>query len=264
MGHSLTLIQAEFRKTYFTLRSYTVQLVADQVFLIFTFLLVTGILELVTSGNYSKDEQLASLTGFLVWRVAAGIMAEVTTSVANDAQWGTLEQLHLGNNHLWTILTARGITQLFYYSLRVLLVAIIMILLLDLPFHFIPGSLVIYALTFISPFGLTLALVGLHLVYKNISTLIGALATILLFLTGCMSPLQGVPILFEVSRFLPLSIGVDLFRQMVVDGQSLLEVVSSVEFLGLLVNSLVYLMGGVLVLNWARKKAFTNGSLAHY
>ncbi len=264
MGHSLTLIQAEFRKTTFLLRSYGVQLVADQVFLIFTFLLVTGILELVTSGNYSKDEQLASLTGFLIWRVAAGIMADVTTSVANDAQWGTLEQLHLGKSHLWMILAARGVTQLFYYSLRVLLVAVIMILFLGLPIRFTPGSLVIYGLTCVSPFGLTLALVGLHLVYKNISTLIGAFATILLFLTGCMSPLQGIPVLFEVSRFLPLSIGVDLFRQMVVDEQSLVAVVSSVEFLGLLVNSFVYLLVGILVLNWARKKAFAAGSLAHY
>lgn len=264
MGHSISLIQAEFRKTYFTLKSYGVQLIADQVFLIFTFLLVTGILGVVTGGTYSKDEQLASLTGFLIWRVAAGIMSEVTMSVANDAQWGTLEQLHLGINHLRTILTARGITQLFYYSLRVLLVAVIMILLLDLPIHFMPGSLIIYLLTFISPFGLTLALVGLHLVYKNVSTLIGALATILLFLTGCMSPLQGIPILFEVSRFLPLSIGVDLFRQMVVDGQSLAAVVAGTAFLGLLANSLFYLVSGILVLNWARKKAFADGSLSHY
>ena len=264
MQYALLLVQAEFRRIYFTLKSYFVQLIADQVLFILIFLFVTGAFTVVTDGNYGHSEQLASLAGFLIWRVGAGIAENSSRSIATDARWGTLEQVYLGRSSIGTILVARAIVYLVYYTIRVLIMAAIILFLLQIPIPFARGGLLVYLLTFVSMFGLTLILVGFQLVYKNIDAMAYTLSTIMLFLTGALSSMKGVPILFEVSRFLPLSIGIDLYRDMLVDGVGLTAVVNSPQFLWLLLNSAFYLAIGIIVLHWAHNRVLQDGSLAHY
>ena len=119
-------------------------------------------------------------------------------------------------------------------------------------------------MTLISAFGLAYLLTGLHLVYKNVASITMPLATALLFLTGAIVPLAGLPVFFTVSRFLPLAIGIDLLREIVVNDVPLMTAVTTPAFIGLLLNSAAYLAFGLLTLHWATRKARINGVLAHY
>jgi ABC-2 type transport system permease protein len=264
VGYSLGLVQVELRKKLQMLRAYYVELVADQIVFILGFLILTGIFELVTDGKYSQEAQLASLVGYLTWRVAGGCMRETTGSIAQDAKWGTLEQVWLSGNAPALILFARSAVLLIFYTVRVLVIGLIVILLLRIPIHFLPGAILIYVLTLGSAFGLAFAIAGLHLVYKNVDAITFALASTLLFLTGAVSPLDGVPVLYPLSRVLPLSIGIDLLRMMLVQGVSLTELLATREFYYLLANLAAYLGAGLLILRWAQRRVLADGSLGHY
>jgi len=264
MKQTLFLIQVEWQKKWQIARSYWISLLADQLFFILGFLIVAGLFDLVAAGNFDRWARLSALIGYLTWRVAGGCMVEIGASIAVDAQYGVLEQVWLSHVSPGRILFARSVALILFYSLRVLLMAVIIMPLLHIPLPIRPGVLGLYLLTLIGVIGLAFALAGLHLVYKNIDPIVMPLATILLFLTGALSSLEGIPILYPLSRFLPLSIGIDLMRSLLVAGHPLSQLITEPAFYGLLLNSAVYLFVGLAILSWAHIKARTEGSLAHY
>lgn len=258
------LFRAELIKKWHFSRSYWLALVSDQVFFILGFLLIAGLFDLVTGGSFDGWARLSALIGYLTWRVAGGCMAETALTISSDAQYGTLEQVWLSTIHPAFILLARGLVLIIYYSVRVLIMALILMPLLKIPLPLAPGTTVIYLITLAGAFGLAFAVSGLHLVYQNVSPIMMPLATVLLFFSGAMVSLEGIPVFYELSRFLPLSTGIDLMRQMMVNGSSLFAIVQTKEFAWLLVNTAVYLLFGLVILYWAQGKARKNGLLAHY
>ena len=258
------LFWIELRKLVKIAQSYVVEVVADQLFFITGFLILTGIFELATAGSYEKSAQLSSLIGYLTWRVAGGVMMEIVDSLAEDAQWGTLEQVWLSGRDYGLLLLTRGAVAILYYTVRVLVMAVVILLLLRIPVSFVWGAGIIYLLTLSSMLGLALIIASLHLVYKNVEAIAYPLATMLLFLTGALSSVEGIPLLFEVSRVLPLSLGIDLLREMVVGERPFVEVVGTAGFAGLLLNTAVYMGCGWLAFRWAKQRTLVDGSLAHY
>ena len=268
MAMLLKLTWLELRKLLLFGRTYLVQYIADLLFFVVGFLVMAGLFNLATQGAYDGVAQLSSLIGYLVWRVAAGIMRDVVDSVSYDAQWGVLEQIWLSGFHPLSLLLARTAALTLFLTVRAAVIAIFIVPILqiplDVPLQNLPGALLIYLLTLGGPFGVALILTGLQLVYKNIQALAFPLATVLLFLTGALSPLSGIPVLYEVSRFLPLAIGIDLLREGLVQGISFTSLLTQPSFLGLLLNTAVYLGIGCLVILWAKGKVLEQGSLAHY
>lgn len=268
MVYTLNLVRTELRRLLLLGKSYTVSHIADHFFFVIGFLIMAGLFNIATDGAYTGKAQLSSLIGYLIWRVAAGIIRGIVESVANDAQWGTLEQIWLSGSRPISVILARDVALVIFFTVRVLIIALFIVPILQIPIRFplhtLPGATLLYLLTLISPFGVALILTGLQLVYKNVEALAFPLATILLFLTGALSPLDGIPTLYTLSRFLPIAIGVDLLRDLLVDGTSFSTVVLQPAFLGLLLNSAIYLGAGWLVISWARGKVLAQGSLAHY
>lgn len=262
------LVVIEARRITQTAWSYRFNLLADQVLFVIGFLLVTGVFELATNGRFTPAAALASMIGWLVWRAAGGCMRDISGSMAEDAQMGTLEQIWLSGSHPASILLARCGALVVYYSGRVLIMAAIIMPLLGLAFNADRGAWllapIIYALTLIGVFGLVFVIAGLHLVYKNVEAITYAVATMLLFLTGAIVSFEGLPHMFFLSRILPLSIGLDLLRDLLVNHSSAYHTLLSASFLGLVLNTACYFAIGLFVLRWAQKKALADGSLAHY
>jgi ABC-2 type transport system permease protein len=263
--HFANLCLTELRRTFVMAWSYRLDLVGDQVLFILGFLFVTGLFEVTTDGRYSPEATLASMIGWLTWRVAAGCMVDTTRAIATDAQTGTLEHLWLSGARPSAILSARSLTLVVYYSLRALVMAAILVPLLRLPVRPDPAgwaaALIVYLMTLAGAFGLVLVIAGLHLLYKNVSTITYALATSLLFLSGAIVSFEGIPLLYAISRFLPLSAGIDLLRSLLIAGQPRPD---PADFALLILNSTVYLLAGLLTWSWAQKRALVDGSLAHY
>lgn len=263
-----SLAVIEVRRVFQTAWSYRFNLLADQFFFIIGFLLVTGVFELATNGRFTPAAALASMIGWLVWRAAGGCMRDVSGSIAEDAQMGTLEQIWLSGSHPASILLARCGALVVYYSGRVLIMAAIIMPLLGLAFNTDRGAWllapIVYTLTLVGVFGLVFVIAGLHLVYKNVEAITYAVATTLLFLTGAIVSFEGLHNIFVLSRLLPLSIGLDLLRDLLINHRSAYYTLLSANFIGLVLNTTCYFLIGLLVLNWAQKKALIDGSLAHY
>jgi ABC-2 type transport system permease protein len=267
-GKMFKLVRVELRRQMILARSYIVSYTADHFFFVVGFLILAGLFNMATDGAYREEAPLLSLIGYLTWRVAAAIIREFVQALTDEARWGTLEQIWLSGCDLTRIILARAVVLVLFYTLRILLIALFIVPILQIPlgfpFHAIPGATLLYLLTLIAPLGLALTLIGLQLVYKNVEALAFPLATILLFLTGALSPLHDIPVLYMLSRFLPIAIGVDLMRELLVHGAPIQAVVLQPAFAALLLNSAIYLAAGCFVMNWARARVLAQGSLAHY
>lgn len=264
MSQFTYLVKAEWHKLWLISRSYWVAVLADQLFFILGFLIVAGLFDLISGGNFDGSARLSALIGYLTWRVAGGCMVEISGTIAMDARYGTLEQIWLGKYSVAIILFARGFALILFYTLRTLGMALIIMPLLQIPLPFVPAVLPIYFLTMLGVQGFSFGLASLHLIYKNISTIVMPLATTLLFLTGALAPLNDIPVLYPLSQFLPLSGGVELMRALSVGNFSLAEILTFPQFGWFLLNTGGYMLAGLSLLRWAQKRAVLEGSLAHY
>ena len=260
----IRVVVVEVRREFLRARTYWLEVVADQVLFTLGFLLLSGLFQLVAEGNYLAEAQLAALVGFFIWRVADGCILRTADSISDDAQSGTLEQVWLSGISPQLILLARSLAVLLYHTLRGLLLAAVLILILRLSPVLSPGVLLIFGLTQAGAFGVAFIISGLHLVYKNVSSLTVAISTALLFLTGALAPLENVSQLDIFSRVLPLTIGIKLSRQLVVEGTPLATLWQQPDCYWLILNTVFYVLAGWLVMGWGQRLAQRNGSLAHY
>jgi len=141
----LRVVVAEVRREFLRSRTYWLEVVADQVLFTLGFLLLSGLFQLVAEGNYRAEAQLASLVGFFIWRVADGCVLRTADSISDDAQAGTLEQVWLSGISPQLILLARSLAILLYHTLRGLLLAAVLMLILRLSPVLSPGVLLVFA-----------------------------------------------------------------------------------------------------------------------
>jgi len=196
--------------------------------------------------------------------VADGCILRITGSITEDAKTGTLEQVYLSPFSPSLTVLARSLAVLLYHSLRGLLLAAILMLLLRIPPVYSPGLALVFAITQIGAIGVAYAIAGFHLVTKNVSAITLAVSSALLFLTGAVTPLHNAPWLYALSRALPLTIGIELLREMLAGNMSLLTLLGQANLYWLLLNSAFYGLVGWAVLGWGQRTARQRGSLAHY
>jgi ABC-2 type transport system permease protein len=272
MGNILRIVVAEARRELLRARAYWLEVLADQVLFTLGFLLLSGLFYLVAEGEYGDRARLASLVGFVIWRVADGCILRTVDSLSDDAQAGTLEQIWLSGVSPQLVLLARSVAILLYHGARGLLLAAVIMLLLQITPAFPSGAaagtiaagFLVFLLTQAGAFGVAFMIAGLHLAYKNVAALTLAVSTALLFLTGALAPLEGAPVLTAVSRALPLTLGIELSRQLAAGEATWTQLWQQPDFYWLLVNTAFYGLLGWLVMGWGQRLARRDGSLAHY
>lgn len=272
MINGIRIVIAEVRRELLRARAYWLEVIADQALFTLGFLLLSGLFYLVAEGEYGDRARLASLVGFVIWRVADGCILRTVDSLNDDAQAGTLEQIWLSGVAPQLVLLARSMAILLYHSARGLLLAAIIMLLLQISPAFPPGAaagtiaagFLVFLLTQAGAFGVAFAIAGLHLAYKNVAALTLAVSTALLFLTGALAPLEGAPVFVAISRLLPLTLGIELSRQLAAGEVAWMQLWRLPEFSWLLVNTACYGLLGWLVMGWGQRLARRDGSLAHY
>lgn len=260
----LYLLAAETRRQWRHVQAYWLDLLADQLLFTIIFLFFSGIIYLLTDGHYSQETLFLMLTGFLTWRVADGCLLDVTNSSAEDARTGVLEQLHLTAFNPETIILARSLILFLYHVGRAIILAVTLLLILHIPLWFSFSLLIVFLIVQTGALGVAYAIVGCHLAYKNVAAVTIAVSTILLFLTGAITPLDNAPLLSTLTNLLPLTIGIRLLRVIALQELTLLEVVRQSDFYWLLLNTAIYGAAGWFLLQWGQQKARQQGSLAHY
>lgn len=272
MINVIRIVIAEVRRELLRARAYWLEVVADQVLFTFGFLLLSGLFYLVTEGKYSNLTRLASLVGFVIWRVADGCILRTVDGLSDDAQAGTLEQIWLSGVSPQLVMMARSTAILLYHGMRGVLMAVVIMILLQITPTFPPdmavgaiaAGLLVFLLTQIGAFGLAYMIAGLHLAYKNVAALTLAVSTALLFLSGALAPVEGAPVLISLSRVLPLTLGIALLRQLATGEILWSQLGQQPDFYWLLVHTTVYGLLGWQVMMWGQRLARRDGSLAHY
>lgn len=258
------LLQAETRREVLRTRAYLLDYAANFVLFTLGFVLLTGLFELATEGSYSTEAVLASAVGYLTWRVADGCLLRIAGGLAEDASWGTLEQLFLSAISPHVILAARSLVIFCSLVIQTSLVAAVIFLLFGAWPMLSLAAMIVFVLTLLGVFGLGYALAGLHLIFKNVASLTVAVSTALLFVTGALVPLDNVAWLDAVTHVLPLTAGVRLLRDLTVYGMPVADLWSNPDLYWLLGTTVVWLAIGWTLLTWGYRSARQQGSLAHY
>lgn len=260
----LQVLYAETRRELYRMRTYYVEFLAAQLFFGLGFLMLSGLFQLISEGQYSDRARLVSLIGFLTWQVADGCMIRTVRSFAEDAQWGTLEQVWLSALSPGLTVTARSFVLLCFNISRALLNGLILVALFGLAPILSPAMLVVFLLAQLGVFGLTFVIVGLHLVYKSVESITFVLSTALLFVTGALTPLDNAPLLSLIGQLLPLGLGVQLLQDLVLEPIPFATLFVQPQFYGLMIHSLTYALTGWLILVWGQRTARDHGCLGHY
>lgn len=259
---SVAFLGAEVRRTLQLARSYWLEYVSDFVTYGIGFLLLVAVFW-SASDDFGVTGYLASLIGYITWKMCATVMLEISEIPTEEAQAGTLEQLFLSERSLGEIFLNRTAASVLDNGLRSVLLGALLALLCGVlrPVSFL--ALGVILLTLAGTIGLGLALAGIGLIYKQTNRLPTIIWQILVFFTGALAPIYN-PVMLGISRTLPLTWGIAALRAIYIDQASLSLLWQNGLLVGLLINTVIYLLLGILVFSWGQRYARSLGTLAHF
>lgn len=198
------------------------------------------------------------VVGYFLFTMAVSAYADLTHDLTDEAQWGTLEQLTVSPIGFTQVVAMKTVVNLVgTFATGVVLLALMMVT--TTTWLYIPPiTLVILGVLTLMPIvGLGFIFGGAALVYKQIGKVFPLVQ--LSFLGLIAVPVQNHVLL----KLLPISLGSHLLQRVMTDGLRLWEL--PLFDLGLLVGkSVVYILIGVLIFQFATAKARERGVLGHY
>lgn len=179
-------------------------------------------------------------------------------SVVTEATRGTLEQLYMSPMGVWKIMLTRIISQLGLQSVIMVLLLFGAMLTSGQWLSLNPMTTIpIIAVTMISMLGVSFMIAGLAIIVKQIQAFLQIFQFVLMGLV--FVPLTVAPFL----AFAPFVKGVNMVRTVMIEDLTLTELPVS-DYGVLVLNSLVYLILGLLVFNRCEKIAMKKGLLGQY
>lgn len=204
------------------------------------------------------------LLGLLTTYIAMNGITNAAELLAEEVQTGTLEQAALSPPPLLLVVLLRDLASYIEMLLRFGIVLAIAVALTRVHFYVDVAALILLlTLMYLGTEGIGLALGGAALLFKRIATL--SQFAIMLVFGLAMFPLEAVPPWAQgfVHNF-PFTKALLLLREVTVRGVPLSDMVSNGQLLGLVINTALYLTGGILVFAWAEDKARQWGTLNQY
>ena len=253
---------AEFRRTFQLASSYWLEYVSEFFLYSFGFLLLIVVFR-AASMTYGPIGYLSTLIGYTVWIICASAMQEIAQIAPDEARTGTLEQLFLvGLRPSWVFI-GRSMGIFLNYSIRGLIMAAILALILGIWQALTFVAVVVFILTAAGALGMGFALAGLALIYKRVEGMLHLIWQMLVFFTGALAPIQNV-YLNTISKALPLTWGIDCLRAIYITGATATTLWQDGLLPGLLVNTAFYVILGSVLFAWGQRQARRLGVLAHY
>jgi ABC-2 type transport system permease protein len=257
-------LRAETQRHLAILVAYPIDSIAWLAMTCLLFLALVTLLDGASGGTYGREGQVLTMVGWLTFQIGGGYIDHLSRSVSDEAESGTLEQISLSPTPLTLVFVARSIVYLVIASVRGIIAAMILALVVGvLPINASLISLFLASLP--GACGLGLALAGLALVFKRTKALTGLVFGLMIFLTGAFVGLEKIGWLFTATRLLiPLTWGISLMRATLTDNVTLSALWRGGELIGLLVHSTVHLTIGMVAFAWGYRTARHRGTLAHY
>lgn len=258
----LTTILNETHKGLLLAWNYKVDLILEVFIMGFAFI---GLSFLVGGGQLEEEQLTASLIGYLVWYFAVKAIADMSTSLKNEMQAGTLEQMYMSPTDAGLLVLGRSLATLFTTTIIAALIAIGPMLLLGIRLPLVPATIPIFIITIMGLFGFGFAVGGFTLIFKQVASLSDLIQYALVFLNGALLPVDVFPPwLAFIARLLPTTQGIIVLRQIALEGMSLGETWQSGTLGWLVLHSAVFLLLGWFMFKWCESIARQRGLLGQY
>jgi len=217
------------------------------------------------SDRFDTRQQLASLIGFLVWDLCMSVLSGTTREIAHEAEEGTLESLFLSPLPPIQVIFLRVLAAFLVQGMHTLVLGMSLVYILNLPILWSNLAPALLLFTVAGVFGLSLALGGLAIVYKQIANVIGAVTLLMVLATGALIPLDRLGALFRLLRLLvPTTWGIHALRAALLEGVTWQVLWQNGTWVGLGTQALLLLGLGAAIFHWGYQRARSLGILGSY
>ena len=215
-----TLFMATRKELLIMLR-YPVELIASfaQIFVIVTVLTLAGLMfakgGLAASGSGTSRTAGLVVYGFILFMFLSDTLWGIGYNVRREQKQGTLEQLYLSPASKFLTLLSRILVTLVWTGSLCVLSAVVMTSMIGrLPFENLPLGLFILVMALSGTFGVGFAFAAVTLRVREAGQTLANLSQFaFMLLCAPFFPFSALPgWMVTVTRFIPLSYGVDLFR----------------------------------------------------
>lgn len=242
--------------------SYKFDMITEIVTLGFLFI---GITFFTGGGELDASVLAASLLGYGIWFYATVAIGEMSWSLRDEAQSGTLEQMYMSVAPAGIIRLGRTLSTLLTTSIVVIIMSTILIVMLDINIPFRWAGLPIFGLTLLGVYGFGFIIGGLTLLFKQVGSLANMVQNLLLFLNGAFLPVDQLPAWLQaISRTLPTTEGIIILRSVVLDGQPLTALWTDGSLVWLVIHSVGYFVIGWVIFSFCEQVAKKQGKLGQY
>ena len=260
---------SELRREFLVWRSYQVNAISSLVMwgVVFPILLVTLISVAENAGvNYSASLQAASLIGFLIWKLCTGVLVAVPRMIEQEASMGTLENVMVTSYLPFSVLFFfRVIARSIRSCLEALLLGLVLTFVFGLSLTMSPAAFLITFLTLAGVWGIGFALAGLAMIYKNIASVTSLVAYLAFTISGAFVPINSLGVVFTILKYtFPMTWGIDILRNVMIDGYDLAMLIRNGSLPGLLLQSAAMLIIGYVILNSSLNRVKVRGELGVY
>jgi ABC-2 type transport system permease protein len=203
---------------------------------------------------------------FILFMFVSTALWDIGNSLREEQYQGTLESLFMAPISYFSSLVSRIIVNLIWVASNVIVTFFTMSLVFgNLPIENISVGLFVLILSMFVCFGFSFGFAGLALRYKeSMNTLTNFLQLAIMIFCAMFFPFSALPdIIVLVSRLIPLSYCVDLFRSTMIGVQPEL-LPFEIEFAIVLVFAIVLPIIGILFFHRTVKNAKKDGNLAEY
>jgi ABC-2 type transport system permease protein len=267
MRRWLKIARAEVLRDLKTTLRYPIEL-ATGVFVLFILFMAifTGMRTMMGSAAAMLTGNVTNMViGYSMWFFAMIAINTVSTDIESESRQGTLEQVYIHAPSYLGLIWVRAITHLILGSGAVLMLSLLIQLATGNWVHIelqqIAPMLLVMALTLAGLSGFGLILGGMSLVFKRIGQL-SALVQFGLIIPAVVDISQLQEPVRSLAAHLPLCLGVNLLRRLLVDGGSFKDVAHGCVSLTL--DSAVYIILGSVVFSLMERAARKGGMLSHY
>ncbi|MGG4551064.1 ABC transporter permease [Paenibacillus humicus] len=254
----LHLLSANFRKEYIELKRYLPNTIA----LVFTFYIIFlaaffGIMFIGDPASFDANVQY-SIVSVAFWSLTMMTMNFIGYSVITEATRGTLEQIYMSPMGVWKIMLTRIIGQFGLQSVIMVILLFAAMLTSGQWLNLNPLTTIpIIVITMISMVGVSFMIAGLAVIVKQIEAFLQIFQFVLMGLV--FVPLTVAPFL----AFAPFVKGVNMVRTVMMEDLTLTQLPLA-DYTVLILNSLVYLIVGLVVFHRCEKTAMKKGLLGQY
>ncbi|HAY54165.1 ABC transporter permease [Schleiferilactobacillus harbinensis] len=254
-------LQSELRRTLLLMRRYPTETAAQIILAVVSFYALALGGRFMAGGTLLGTRMTDLIIGYVLWMLVLNTVGDMGFGIAEEAENGTLEQLFLSPLGPLRLFLMRAVITLGTSLVFIICVLIGILLLTGIRLRLELVQLIPFSLALLVALALGLLVASLAIVFKRVSQALSIIQFGFVFLL--MIPFDtGGPLLAFVGHFVPLVPMFSLLRQMLhhpagFAGGGLLLFWS-------MVNTLVWLLVGLITFQQATNAARHHGTIGHY